>query len=76
MLLKPDLGSLKRSCKLEGVGIAVVEKRVAPSHIKIPDSSPTWRYEVHLSKGHENKIICVCGTLVYLIVSPYSERDR
>ena len=43
MLLKPDFGSLKRSCKLEGVGIAVVEKRVAPSHIKIPDSSPIWR---------------------------------
>jgi len=54
----------------------VVEKRVAPSHIKIPDSSPTWRYEVHLSKGHENKIICVCGTLVYLTVFPYSGRDQ
>jgi hypothetical protein len=42
----------------------------------LQDTSPTWRYDVHLSKGHGNKIICVCGTLVYLIVSPYSERDR
>ena len=38
------------------------------THTKVQDIS-IWRYEVHLLKGHENKIICVCGISVYLIVS-------
>jgi hypothetical protein len=35
-------------------------------------SSPAWRYEEHLSNGHENKIICVYGSLAYLTVSLFS----
>jgi hypothetical protein len=58
MLLKPDFGSLNRGCKLESVGIAVVEKRVAPSHIKIPDSSPPSRSGKCRLRDFHSQIIC------------------